>query len=241
MQVIPTEFRAVVQAGGPGTRMRRESEELPKHLLKVREVPIVERLVRQLSEAGLRDIWVITGHLGDKVEHHLKSLQGLPADLRLSFVREFTPRGDIGSISQLPADTRPLITAYGDLVTELNFQGLMEIHCSRNSDVTLASHYETHRVRLGELVADGDRVVRYLEKPIKRFLICSGISVLESHVVTLANGYTTIGLDQLVELALARGDLVTHWQHGAYWRDVNDPSQLREVNETLPHASAITK
>ena len=236
MKVMPTEFRAVVQAGGLGRRMWSESNELPKHLLRVGEVPIVERLLRQLSQAGLRDIWVITGHLGDKVEHHLKSLQELPTGLRLAFVHEVTRRGDIGSISELPADTRPLITVYGDLVTDLNFQALMNIHRSRNSDVTLASHYESHRVRLGELVADGDRVIRYLEKPLKQFLICSGIAVLESHVVALADGYTTIGLDQLVELALARGDLVTHWQHGAYWRDINDPSQLREANETLPRA-----
>jgi len=210
--------------------MRAASEDLPKHLLPVGGVPMVERLLRQILDAGVRSVWVITGHLGSAVEAHLRGLTDLPQGLRLEIIRERTRRGDIGAIADLPTGPGPVIWAYGDLVTDLDFGALLGHHRRLGGAATLASHYESHQVRLGELMAEGDRVLRYLEKPWKRFLICSGIAILEPSVLALVDPETPIGLDELIELAIA-GDLpVRHWEHGAFWMDVNDPEALEVAN-----------
>ena len=217
--------------------MGPKSEILPKHLLPVGGIPIAERLFRQLLSAGVRKIYIITGHLGKKVEAHFRELDDLPPDLELNFIRETIKRGDIGSLAEVPAEEGPVIWTYGDLVTDLDFVTLVHIHRERRCDITLTSHYESHRVRLGELVVEGDRVLRYLEKPVKRFLICSGIAVIESHIISLIDKTVPMGLDELVEKAISQGFQTTHWLHGAFWMDINDPDLLQQANEALAKQS----
>ena len=115
----------------------------------------------------------------------------------------------------------------------MDFIKLVDIHRERRCDITLASHYESHRVRLGELVVEGDRVLRYLEKPVKRFLICSGIAVIESHIISLIDKTVPMGLDELVEKAISQGFHTTHWVHGAFWMDINDLDLLKQADEAL--------
>lgn len=233
MIIAKKNISAVIQAGGPGTRMGPKSEILPKHLLPVGGIPIAERLFRQLLSAGVRKIYIIIGHLGKKVEAHFRELDDLPPDLELNFIRETIKRGDIGSLAEIPTEEGSVIWVYGDLVTDLDFVNLVHIHWERGSDITLTSHYESHRVRLGELVVEGDKVQRYLEKPVKRFLICSGIAVIESHIITLIDKTVPIGLDELVERAISQGFHITHWLHGAFWMDINDPDLLEQANEVM--------
>ena len=144
-------FRAVIQAGGPGTRMS-VIDNIPKHLLPVGGMPMVERLVRQAIDAGARQIYVITGHFGHAVEAHFRKLTDLPPDLKLHFIRETTKRGDIGSLVEVPVPGGTILWSYGDLVTDMDFAELLRIHRDRQCDMTLASHYESYHVRLGELV-----------------------------------------------------------------------------------------
>jgi NDP-sugar pyrophosphorylase family protein len=224
---------AVIQAGGPGTRMGVKSEMLPKHLLPVGGVPMVERLFRQLLSSGIRNVYIITGHMGEKVEAHFQGLEDLPSDLELSFIRETTKRGDIGSLAAVPIEGAPVIWVYGDLVTNIDFATMVHIHQERRCDITLASHYESHKLSLGELLVEENRVLRYIEKPVKRFLICSGIAVIEPHVISLIDKAAPMGLDELVEKAIKQGFFTTHWLHGAFWIDVNDPKLLQQAEKAL--------
>lgn len=227
-----TPVRAVLQAGGLGTRMRPASADLPKHLLPVAGVPMVERLLRQLAAANIKQVWMIVGHLGHLVEEHFTHLAN-PPDLDLNFIHETTRRGDIGSLAEVPVEAGPLLWCYGDLVTDLDFARLIDVHHERGCPITLTSHYEDHQVRLGELVAHGDRVLHYLEKPVKRFLICSGIAVFEPEILPLVDRDNPFGLDELVERAIGEGHDVTHWLHGAFWMDVNDPELLAQAETAL--------
>ena len=73
-------------------------------------------------------------------------------------------------------------------------------------------------------------MLQYLEKPVKKILICSGIAAIEPHVLCLIDKAAPIGLDELVEKAITRLDhRVTHWLHHAFWIDVNDPDLLQEA------------
>jgi len=227
------EVHAVLQAGGKGSRLRDASGDTPKPLLCVGGLPMVERLLRQLLRAGARRITLITGWKADALEAHLCGLDGLPEDLDLRFLRESVERGNVGSLARLPRDGAPVLFCFADLVTDLDFAELARRHRRSRADVTLTSHWESHRLGLGELTTEGERVVGYSEKPEKRFRICSGIAVLEPAVLDLVEADRPFGLSELVGAALARGRRVVHWEHGAFWRDVNTPDALQEVNRVL--------
>jgi NDP-sugar pyrophosphorylase family protein len=201
----------------------------PKPLLEVGGVPMVERLLRQLVDAGVRAVTVITGWKAEIVEAHIRGLRDLPDDLDVGFIRELRPRGNIGSLADLPRDGKTVVLTFGDLVTDLDFAALIERHRSWGADATLTSHYELHRLELGELHVEGDDVTGYQEKPEKQFLICSGIAALEPRVIDLIPRDRPAGISDVVLVAISRGLRVTHWLHGAFWMDVNSPEALERA------------
>jgi len=218
---------------------------VPKPLLPVAGVPMVERLLRQVLASGITTVTVITGWLGERVEAHLGSLDDLPPGARISFVRESSPLGTVGALTRVHAPAERVLFAFADLVTELDFGRLLDQHERSGADLTLASHPEMHRLSLGEILSDGHTVTGYLEKPEKEFTICSGIAVLEPRVVEVAAGRSGLyGLPDLVAAALASDCRVMHWPHGAFWRDVNSLEALLEANQRcgveMPHAREET-
>jgi NDP-sugar pyrophosphorylase family protein len=230
---MSSDVQAVLQTGGRGERLRPATDTTPKALLPVGGVPMVERLLRQITCCGVRRVTIITGWLGDQVETYLRATAGLAAGVELNYVREERPVGNVGSLAQVDAGGRRILFAFGDLVTDLSFERLLAIHDERGADITLTSHYETHRVKLGEIVVANDEVVDYLEKPEKRFLICSGIAVFEPHALRVIDPATPTGIANLVRAAIARGLRVTHWLHGAFWMDVNSPEDLVTANTAV--------
>jgi NDP-sugar pyrophosphorylase family protein len=225
--------RVVLQAGGKGTRIQAGTP-TPKPLLMVDGVPMLERLLRQMVNAGARTVTVIVEYQADRVEAYVRSLSWLPGDLDLAFLRERSPRGNIGALSDLPSDGRQALLCFADLVTNIDFGQLLAIHEERRADVTLASHYEQYQVRLGELETDGTQVLDYREKPKKSVLICSGIGVFAPRVLDLIPRDRPAGISDLVQSALREGTYVTHWLHGSFWMDVNTQEDLELVNRTVP-------
>ena len=232
-----SEVEAVLQAGGRGTRLLPTTREVPKPLVHVGGMPLVERLLRQFVACGICKITVITGWLGERVESHLLGLTDLPSNLQITFLREAKPTGNIGSLGRLSPLQKPILFAFGDLVTNLDFSKLLDIHRELGARATLASHYESHQLTLGELRVDGDYVSDYREKPVKQFLICSGIAVFEPDIVRLIDPARPFGISDLVKAALAKSMKVAHWTHGAFWVDVNNQEALELAEKELSRRS----
>src|SRR5688572_11923787 len=116
---------AVLQAGGRGERLRPVTDTVPKAILEVRGIPIVERLLLQFRQAGIRSVTVITGWLSDKLEARVRADSRRFAPLHIEFLHEDRPLGNFGAVAGLNAD-RPVLMAFGDLVTDLDFQGLLK-------------------------------------------------------------------------------------------------------------------
>ena len=233
MDLRSNEVEAVLQAGGKGTRLLPATEGLPKPLVQVGGVPIIETLFRQMIGCGIRRFTVITGWLGERIEQHLLSLGDIPSDVRLTVIRESRPMGNIGSLARLAAARKPVLFAFGDLITDLDFAELVCMHRKLRAQATLTSHYETHQLTLGELLVCDGYVTDYQEKPVKHFLICSGIAVFEPEVLDLIDPNRPSGISDLIKAALAHSFKVAHWTHGAFWVDVNDRDALRRAETEL--------
>lgn len=231
MTGAPTDVHAFVQAGGKGLRLRPATQDRPKPMLPVGGVPMVERLIRQLLAAGIRRITVIIGYRGEVVRAHLARLDDLAAEAAVDFFAEDEPLGNVGAMGRIPAERPLALLAFGDLVTDLDFAELVRRRASAGMDVLLASHLEEHRLQLGELLVEGERVTGYQEKPLKRFLICSGIGVMRREVLgVIPTDGTPTGISDLITAALRAGHTIAHWRHGAFWMDVNSPEALELAN-----------
>src|SRR5687768_12144618 len=103
---------AVLQAGGRGERLRPLTDSVPKAILEVSGIPIVERLLIQLRQVGIRSATVITGWLGEKLEARVRTDSNRLAPLHIEFVHEDKPLGNFGAVAELNTDC-PILFAFG--------------------------------------------------------------------------------------------------------------------------------
>ncbi|MGI9205025.1 MAG: nucleotidyltransferase family protein [Woeseiaceae bacterium] len=233
METIPN-LHVVLQAGGEGRRIRSVDSNKPKPVLTVGGVSLIGRLLQQLASAGFQQFTVVTGLGGTIIQEHVEVFaRCLPEKIVIDFYQEPRELGNAGAVVDVATDASTIMLVFADLFTEIDFSRLVEIHRTRGSDVTLASHWEEHRLTLGELQAEGSIVKDYVEKPSKKFLICSGIAVIEQAVLQAAQELPRpFGLSDLIQLAIKRSHKVSHWTHGSRWMDVNTPEALHAA-ETL--------
>jgi NDP-sugar pyrophosphorylase family protein len=202
---------------------------------------LLERLLRQVFDSGIRDVTIITGWMGEQVRTHVEALRDVPKDAALHFIQEPRQLGNVGGVALAPRKPEPTLFAFGDLLTDLDFRRLISMHRDTGSDITLTSHYEQHRLTLGELIVENNKVVGYKEKPVKHFLICSGIAVFEPCVLNLIDLSAPTGISDLISAAIAASLKVTHWTHGAFWMDINTPELMETAERQLELRSGAVR
>jgi mannose-1-phosphate guanylyltransferase len=235
MNVVAKDIHALIQAGGQGTRMQPLSGSLPKHLLRVGGTPIIKRLVMQLVACGIQKITIVLRNNNQTIKACVDSISdALPTKIQFFVMKEELPLGNAGALGVFENCNNPVLLAFGDLVTSLDFATMINIHKNRGCDVTLASHFEEHQLSLGELITAGEIVCSYVEKPRKKFLICSGIAIFEPSVIELAKKLQKpFGLVDLISATIKAGYRVTHWLHLSHWIDVNTPELLEQARKEV--------
>lgn len=226
--------RVMLQAGGKGSRMGELTAGCPKPLLEVGGQSMIERLLNQLRRGGFRRVVVVTGWLAESVEARVGAWATQYPEMDLECFREPSPLGTLGALALLSPHPGTTLLVNADIVTTVDFAAFVGRHFERGVDLTLASHVEEARLELGELVIeDEDRVVGYREKPLKRYLICSGIVAMEPRVLSGLVPGEMAGLPELVQRAVDAGLRVEHFRHGAFWVDVNDPERIESTGRWL--------
>ena len=200
--------------------------------MRVGSASLVERNVRKLLAAGLRPVHVALHHGHAEIERHLR--ERLPRAESLAFLVEHEPLGTVGSLgSLLPLDV-PVVVTNGDLLSGLDLGTLLDAHRRHGADLTIATHTERRRLKLGEVVADADgRVTAYREKPVKEYRISSGTYVFSPGAAELVTPGERVGMPDVVARALDAGLHVHAHPHDAPWIDVNDPADLTEAERLL--------
>ena len=228
---MPERSTALVMAGGEGTRMARTRPSVPKPLVELGGIPLIEILIRQLLRAGVRDIRLALRHKAEMIMAHLEGCTDIPGEC-IRFMVEKEPLGTIGSLAQIKDVGHTVLVANGDLLSGLDLADLFRFHREQEADVTIATHAEFHRLKLGEVIAGPDQRVRdYLEKPVKEYRISSGIYLLEPPVLSLLRDREWFQFPLLVKRALEVKLQVLEYFHTEPWVDINDEADLAAARE----------
>lgn len=224
---------ALVMAGGDGTRMRDTHPDLPKPLVPVLGIPLLDLVVRRLVAAGIRDVRFALRHGATTIIEHVRTRPAF-ADIAVDFVVEHEPRGTIGSLAALARERRTVVVANGDLLSAIDVAALVARHRAAAAELTIATHDEHHRLRLGEVISDNNGVVHaYHEKPTKTFRISSGTYVFEPSVIDLIPDGEWTSMPALVQRAIGEGRRVVEFHHHSPWHDVNDGADLAHATAML--------
>src|SRR3954464_12603745 len=144
--------RAVILAGGLGTRLRPYTTILPKPLMPVGDRPVLDIVVRQLRRDGFDRITIATGYLAELIEAFFRdgSHYGIPID----YFREEEPLGTVGALALLGGLDDPFLVMNGDVLTDIDFGALLEHHRQSGSVATIATHEREVQISLGVLGFD---------------------------------------------------------------------------------------
>ena len=228
---MPGQSIALIMAGGEGTRMARTRPAMPKPLVDLGGLPLIEILIRQLLGAGFRDIRLALRHKAEMVIDHVKKLPDVPEDV-IRFLVEDEPLGTIGSLAQIRDEGRTVLVANGDLLSGLDLKTFFAFHRGKGADLTIATHQEFHRLKLGEVISGPDHtILDYLEKPVKSYRISSGIYLLEPPILALCRQKEWLQFPHLVKQAIDVKLKVLEHYHTEPWLDVNDEGDLARARE----------
>lgn len=211
-------IRAVILAGGKGTRLHPYTTALPKPLMPVGDMPILEIIVRQLNHAGIKDLTLSVGHL-----HSL--LRAFFADgerwgVKIDYSLETKPLGTAGPIALVDRLNETFLALNGDLLCSLDYRDLLEQHRASGAIATVASYPKEVKIQLGVLETDGDLLVDYVEKPVMSYRVSMGIYAMEPAVRDFIPKDQPLDLPDLIKRLMASGQIVNLYSFNGYWRDI---------------------
>jgi NDP-sugar pyrophosphorylase family protein len=211
-------MRAVILAGGLGTRLRPYTTVIPKPLVPIGDRPVLEHIIRSLAKCGVDQIDLCVSYLGQLIRVYLANAD-LPPDLRLEYHWESEPLGTAGALTAVPDLTGTFIVMNGDVLTTLDYRELLECHRREDAALTVAMHGKRVEVDLGVIEANGGLVRNYIEKPTLRYQVSMGVYVYDARALR----YLPRGACQFPELVwrlLAAGERVAAWESDAEWFDI---------------------
>lgn len=224
-------LRAVVMAGGFGTRLRPLTEELPKPMLPLGSRPLLELIVEQLRDAGIRKVNVATHYKGDVISDHFKDGQDFGVDIR--YVKEDQPLGTVGALSLLEESEEPLLVINGDILTRVDFRAMLHFHRDHNADLTVAVRQYELSVPYGVVDTDGVSVRGISEKPVVRQFINAGIYLLSASVRRMIPNGQPYDIPDLIQLLLKNGRCVVCFPIREYWLDIGKADHYDQAKSDI--------
>ena len=222
-------MKAVVLAGGRGTRLAPYTTVLPKPLMPVGEKPILEILIRQLRHYGITDITLAVGYLAELLMAYFGDGQRL--NVRITYSREDQPLGTAGPLSLVKDLTEQVLVMNGDVLTGLDFSAMLADHRASGSIGTLAVCRREVRIDLGVVEYDADRHLRqYIEKPTHYYNASMGIYIFDRRVQSFIPGNERLDLPDLVQKLIAAGETVNCHTYEGYWLDIGRPDDYQRAN-----------
>lgn len=219
---------AVIMAGGKGERLRPITEAIPKPMVRVAGVPILERLVHHLVGVGIQRIFIAVNYLGHQIEEHFGDGSGF--GIGIEYLREQEPLGTGGALSLLPEPpAESILLLNGDLITQLDFGAMLDLHNARGSAITMGVKPYSLSVPYGVAEVQDGRLVELREKPVHRMLVNAGIYTLDPATLAHVPPGRYLPITELIQQRKDAGDAIGVHVIEEDWIDIGQPEQLSQA------------
>ncbi len=222
-------MKAVVLAGGKGARLAPYTRILPKPLMPIGDMPILEILLRQMQRAGINEVILTAGYLGELLRAFFQNGERLGLQIEYSF--EEKPLGTAGPLSLVAnrlEDT--FLVTNGDVLTTLDLGELIDAHRRSGAIASIASHSRQVKVDLGVLQFNGsNELTGYIEKPTYDFCVSMGLYVFEPRVLEYIPHNQYLDFPDLVLKLIEDNQRVIGHQFTGYWQDLGRPDDYEQA------------
>lgn len=225
------DMKAVILAGGRGTRLAPYTSVLPKPLMPVGDRSILEIVVRQLESAGISDVNFCVGYLSHLIEAVFDNRNTGGANI--TYVREEDALGTAAPLRLVDGLDRTFIVMNGDVLTTLDYAELVRFHKQQGNKVTIAAHRRSTKIDYGMLQLDvTERVREFHEKPVIESPVSMGIYVMEPEILDFIPEEDYFDFPDLIKALLAAGERVGAYRFDGIWFDIGRQEDYARAVET---------
>lgn len=223
-------MKAVIQAGGKGTRLAPYTLVLPKPMMPVGDQPVIEILLKWLRRNSTTEVYITTGHLA----HLLKAFcqDGSQWDMDINYCQEPEPLGTVGSLQLIKDNlTEPFLMLNGDLITDLDLMAFRKSHNSSGAPLTIATTMKSVDVDLGVLDTQDGRVIGFREKPSMSMEVSMGLYIMNPEILQYIPIGVPFGFDNLMYALLDKDIPVNTYRHEGKWMDIGRVDDFTRAQE----------
>lgn len=211
--------RAVILAGGKGTRLRPYTVVLPKPLMPIGEYPIIEVIVRQLVSAGFDHITMAVNHQAEIIKAFFTD--GSKWGIKIDYSYEdkaLSTMAPLKLVQDLPDD---FLIMNGDVLTDLDYSEFYDYHCQNDNIFSVSSYKREIKTEYGVLeVGDDNKLSGFSEKPVFNFDVSMGIYMANKKILDYIPEDTSYGFDDLMLKLIEINNPASIKSHNGYWLDI---------------------
>ena len=221
--------RVVLMVGGLGTRLRPLTENTPKPMLKVGDKPILETIILNFKKYGFTHIILSVSYKSEVIEEYFKD--GKKFGVHIEYVYENKRMGTAGALSLMRDKlTESFFVMNGDLLTNINFEHMMEYHLSSNSIATMGVREYDFQVPYGVVNLKGENIISIEEKPMHKFFVSAGVYVLNSKVLDFIPNDEFYDMPTLFENVIKHKMKSVSFPIREYWLDIGRMEEFEQAN-----------
>ncbi len=223
-------MKAVILAGGEGTRLRPLTYSIPKPLLPIGRKPILEISIERLKEHGFWDIILTVEYKAELIKAYFRD--GSNLGVNITYFQEGRFLGTAGPVKAVEhfLGNEPFITMNGDLLTDLDFSEMYSAHLDKAAELTMATTVYNTKLPYGVVDMLDDEIVSIREKPELEFMVNAGIYVVSPSVLDIIpkNGY--YDMPDLIQTLIDQGRKVEIYHINGEWQDLGTMESYEEAN-----------
>jgi dTDP-glucose pyrophosphorylase len=222
--------KIVLMVGGLGTRLRPLTEKIPKPLLKVGGKPILEIIVESFAKYGFKNFIFSVNYKSEMIEEYFGD--GSKIGVNIQYVKENKKMGTAGSLSLLKDEfIDDFFIMNGDLLTDINFEHLMNFHKNGNSEATMCVREYDFEVPYGVVNVENDNIVSIIEKPSYEFFVNAGIYVLNPAVLKYIPEDSFFDMPNLFDMLIKDNRKTLSFPIRDYWLDIGGIDEYKKAND----------
>ncbi|MFX0047386.1 MAG: sugar phosphate nucleotidyltransferase [Candidatus Hermodarchaeota archaeon] len=224
-------MKAIILAGGKGTRLRPFTYSLPKPLMPIGgEMPILEIILTQLKKNEFTDITIAVNYMAKII----KAFFGDGSDWGLSIDYSFEekPLSTIGPLTLIGDLPENFLVMNGDILTDLNYKKFLEWHVRNKNEISIATYKRSSKIEFGVLkYNDNQDIFEFVEKPEYHFNVSMGVYALNKSVIDTLPKNEPYGFDQLMIDGIKNRMKIKAFPHDSYWLDIGRDDDFQQANE----------
>jgi len=222
--------RAIILAGGKGTRLRPYTVVLPKPLMPLGEYPILEIIIRQLAFHGFDHITLTVNHQAEIIKAFFGD--GSKWNIKIDYSLEDKPLSTMGPLKLIHDLPENFLVMNGDVLTDLDFGWFHKFHISQGNIFTISAFDRVEISEYGVLDKNIDNFLTgFREKPRNYYTVSMGVYMVNKASLDYIPDCKAFGFDQLMLEFLEKKKNVLIHKHGGYWLDIGRPDDYMQAIE----------